>query len=158
MKRAFTVVLCFVLFHTILASDALALAPGAALSRQAVKVAGAVARLGSGDNALVALRLQDKTVVKGRIAAIGRDSFLVAGHHSEHRVLYWQVVRLQGVNLATGAQAHIGGGFKARMAQVAALVLPIRRAQANSLTGGEKTLLLGIIIGVLLAIVLAKTL
>ena len=160
MKRSFTIVLCFVLFHTVLTADAMALAPGAPPSRQAVKVAAAVARLGAGNDALVALRLQDKTVVKGRVAAIGRDSFLVTDNDSglDQRVAYAQVSRLQGVNLASGTQVQIGGGFKARVAQVAKLLLPVHQVHKNSLTNNEKTLLIGIIVGVLLAIVLAKTL
>ncbi len=119
-----------------------------------------MARLGAGENALVALRLQDETVVKGRVAAIARDSFLVTDNDSglNQRVLYAQVTRLQGVNLASGTQVQVGGGFKARVARVAGLLLPVHRVQKNSLTGGEKMLLIGIVVGVLLAIVLAKAL
>lgn len=160
MKRAFTVVLCFVLFHTVLTADALALAPAAPPSRQAVKVATAIARLGAGNDALVALRLQDKTVVKGRVAVIARDSFLVTDNETglEQRVAYAQVARLQGVNLVSGAQVQVGGGFKARVARVATLLLPVHPVQKNSLTSGEKTLLIGIVVGILLAIVLSKAL
>jgi hypothetical protein len=160
MKRTFAVVLCFVLFHTILAADAMALAPGAPPSKQAVKVAAAVARLGAGNDALVALRLQDKTVVKGRVAAIARDSFLVTDSETglEQRVAYAQVARLQGVNLFSGTHVQVGGGFKARVASVAKFLLPVHQVQKNSLTSNEKMLLIGIVVGVLLAIVLAKTL
>ncbi len=161
MKRTFAVVLCFVLFHTILTADALALAPAATPApRQAAKVAAAVARLGSGIDALVALRLQDKTVVKGRVAAIARDSFVVTDYHSgvAYRVPYAQVMRLQGVNLASGAQVQVGGGWRARVVRTAALLLPLHHVQKNNLTSGEKMLLIGIVVGVLLAIVLAKAL
>jgi hypothetical protein len=160
MKRAFTVVLCFVLFHTILAADAMALAPADPPSKQAVKVAAAVARLGSGDGALVAVRLQDKTVLKGRVAAIERESFVVTDNDSglEQRITYAQVAHLQGVNLFSGAHVQVGGGFKARVVSVAKLLLPVHQVQKNSLTSNEKMLLIGIVVGVLLAIVLAKTL
>jgi hypothetical protein len=160
MKRAFTVVLCFVLFHTILVADAMALAPGAPPSKQAVKVAAAVARLGSGEGALVALRLQNKSVLKGRVAAIAADSFLVTDNETgaEQRVGYAQVARLQGVNLLSGTHVQVGGGFKARVVSVARLLLPVHQVQKNSLTSGEKTLLIGIVVGILLAIILAKTL
>ena len=162
MMRTFTLVLCFLLFHSILTADALALAPGPAVppTRQAVKVTTAVARLGSGDGALVALRLNDKTVVKGRLMAIERNSFVVTDNESglDQRVAYAQVARLEGVNLASGTQVQVGGGFKARLARVAGLLLPTHRVQSNSLTSGEKTLLIGIVVGILLAIVLAKTL
>jgi hypothetical protein len=160
MKRMFVFTLCLVLFHCILTADALALASVPVPSRQTMKVADAVARLGAGTDTLVAARLQDQSVVSGHVASIGRDTFVVTDIHSgaDQRVFYSAVARLQGVNLATGAQVQIGGGFKARVARVAALLLPLHRVQKNSLTSGEKTLLIGIIVGVLLAIVLAKAL
>ncbi len=166
MKRLLSIVLCFVLFHTVLAADAFAIAPNLyasqppAPSRHAAKVAAAVTRLGPGNDALVAVRLEDKTVIKGRIAALEPNAFVVVDNESgvEHRVPYAQVARLQGVNIGTGVHVGIGGGFKARALQAAKLLLPVPRVPKNSLTGGEKTLLIGIIIGVLLAIVLAKTL
>lgn len=181
MMRTFTVVLCFVLFHSILTADALAITQGpVATSRQksaslpfgtldpalgGVKgahagVSVAITRLGSGNDALVALRLRDKTVLKGHVASIDADSFVVTDNDSglDRRIAYTQVARLHGVNLASGAQVQYGGGFKARVARVAALLLPVHQVHKNSMTAGEKTLLIGIIIGVLLAIVLAKTL
>ncbi|HMA95960.1 MAG TPA: hypothetical protein VKP30_24905, partial [Polyangiaceae bacterium] len=160
MKRTFTIALCFVLFHSIVTADALALAPAPAPSRQSQKVAGAVARLGATDDSLVAARLHDHSVVKGRLTSIARDSFVVTDidSGSTQRVFYAAVTRLQGVNIASGEQVQVGGGFKARVAQVATLLLPIHRVQRNSLTGNEKTLLIGIIVGVLLAIILAKAL
>ena len=160
MKRTFTLALCFLVFHSVITADALALAPAPALSRQSQKVAGAVTRLGAGDDSLVAARLQDHSVVKGRLAAIARDSFVVQDidSGSEQRVFYSAVTRLQGVNIASGEQVQVGGGFKAKVARVASLLLPLHRVQRNSLTGSEKTLLIGIIVGVLLAIILAKAL
>ena len=44
MKRTLTLALCFVLFHSILAADALALAPAPTPGRQSQRVAGAIAR------------------------------------------------------------------------------------------------------------------
>ncbi len=160
MKRMFVCTLCFLLFHSILTADALALASPPAPSRQTMKVRDAIARLGATDDSLIAARLQDHSVVKGRVASIADDSFVVSDIDSgaEQRVFYAAVARLQGVNVATGQQIQVGGGFKAQLARVAALVLPMHRVQKNSLTGGTKLLLIGIIIGVLLAIVLAKTL
>jgi hypothetical protein len=164
MKGTLSVVLCFVLFHCILAADAYAIAPNLATSRTAsrqdMKVAQAVMRLGAGKQALVAMRLRDNTVVKGFVSTIEENGFVVTDNESgtERRVAYSQVTHLLGVNIETGAQAQVGGGFKARAAQVAKLLLPLHQVQKNSLTGGEKTLLIGIIIGVLLAIILAKTL
>lgn len=160
MMRKFTLALCFVLFHSLLTADALALAPAPAPSRQSVKVANAVAKLGASDDSLVAARLVDRSVVKGRVASIGRESFVITDIDSgaDQRVFYAAVTRLQGVNVASGDQVQVGGGFKAKLARVATMVLPLHRVQKNSLTGNEKTLLIGIIVGVLLAIILAKAL
>jgi hypothetical protein len=109
---------------------------------------------------LVALRLQDKTLVKGRIAAVARDSFLVTDNHSgaTQRVLYAEVKQLEGYNLFTGTRAGVGGGLRAKIARAATLLLPVHPVQKNSLTNGEKTLLIGIIVGILIAILLAKVL
>jgi hypothetical protein len=161
MKRIFTLGLCLVFVHGILSADAFALQSNLpAPSRQAAKVSGVVARLGSGDGSVVALRLQDRTVLKGRIASIDRDSFTVSDLETaaERRVVYADVVRLEGFNAETGARAHVGGGFRAGVVRGFGLLLPSHRVQANALTGNEKTLLLGIVVGVLLAIILAKVL
>ena len=159
MKRLFTLGLCLVFVHGIFCTDALAL-QSTPTPRRAAKVAAVVARLGSGDSVLVAMRLQDSTVLKGRITAIDRDAFTVSDLETsvDQRVRYADVARLEGFNAETGAQAHVGGGFRAGVARGIGLLLPAHRVQANSLTGGEKTLLLGIIVGVLLAIILAKVL
>ena len=162
MKRFLTLCLCLVFVHGIFSADAFALQSNlpAHAPRQAAKVAAVVARLGSGDASVVALRLQDHTVLKGRIAAIDRDSFTVGDLETaaERRIAYADVARLEGVNVETGARAHVGGGFRAGVARGIALLVPSHRVQANSLTGSEKTLLLGIVVGVLLAIILAKVL
>lgn len=162
MKRLLTLGLCFVFVHGIFSADAFALQANvpAHASRQPAKVAALMARLGSGDESVVALRLRDNTVLKGRVAAVDRDSFTVADLQTavERRVAYADVSRLEGFNAETGARVHVGGGFRAGVARGIGLLLPSHRVQANSLTGGEKTLLLGIAVGVLLAIILAKVL
>ncbi len=160
MKRLLCVVLCFVLFHTILAADAMALASVPAASPHSAKVATVIARLGAGDTALVAVRLRDKTVLKGRLDAIGRDSFLVTDNDSgaSRAVPYAAVTRLEGVNLANGTRVHVGGGFKAKVARAVLLVLPAHRVQRNNLTHGETALLIGVVVGILIAIVVAKAL
>ena len=162
MKRVLTLALCFAFVHGIFSADAFALQSNAPTraSRQTAHVATVVARLGSGDASLVALRLRNSTVMKGRVTAVDRDSFTVADLQTavERRVAYADVSRLEGFNAETGTRAHVGGGFRAGVARGIGLLLPSHRVQANSLTGNEKTLLLGIIVGVLLAIILAKVL
>ena len=160
MLRTFTLALSVLLVHTTLTADAFAITRNEATRpRETMKVAATLARLGAGADSLVALRLRNKSVLKGRLEALQDDAFVVKDTESgvEHIVLYSQVARLQGVNLASGTQVRVGGGFRARLASAASFLLPVRHAQVNNLTGGEKTLLIGIVIGVLLAIVLAKT-
>src|ERR1044071_1193020 len=133
MKRILTLVLCFVLFHSILSTDALALAPAPQPSRQTIKVATAVARLGVSNDSLIALRLQDRTVLKGHLSSVDRDSFVLTDADSglDQRVYYSAVARLAGMNLANGTQVKVGGGFKAKLARVATFVLPLHRIQKN---------------------------
>lgn len=160
MKRMFVFALCFLLFHSVLTADALALSPTPSPSRQARKIAAAIATLGAQDDSLVAARLHDHTVIKGRIVSIAADSFIVSDvdSKSEQRVYYSAVARLQGVNLTSGRQVQVGTGVKARLVRAALFVLPTHHVQKNSLTSGEKTLLIGVVVGVLLAIILAKAL
>jgi hypothetical protein len=78
LKRVSTIVLCGLLFETMLAADAWALQPVRPIaSRQAARVQNAVERIGTGTNALVAVRLRDKSVVSGWIKDVGVDSFRV---------------------------------------------------------------------------------
>lgn len=159
MKRVLTVALCFLLFHCILAVDAFALAPAHTLSKKAVKVSEAVSHLGVGDDTIIAVRLHDGTVVKGRVSSIARYSFVVtdADTGEAQPVYYSAVDRLKGVNLASGDQVQVGLGWKSKLASVAGFLFPVR-VHKNSLTNGEKTLLIGIGVGILIAIVLAKAL
>ncbi|HZQ90322.1 MAG TPA: hypothetical protein VFA60_00845 [Terriglobales bacterium] len=161
MKRTFAWGLSLLLFHTVLAADAFAVTSTVTPpTRQAIKVAAAVQRIGSGEYSLVALRLHNRAVIKGYVSEIGADSFTVTDNDSgiEHRVPYSTVARLQGMNLVSGTQAGIGGGFRAGVARVAGFLLPIHTRPVNNLTTGEKTLLIGIGVGILLAIILAKAL
>ena len=160
MKRTLVVVLCFVLMQTIMATDALALQPGSQLSNESSKVAAAAMRLGAGDQSIVAVRLKDKTVLKGRLSAVDQYGFVVTDVDSgdQQRVYYRAVARFAGMNLVEGTKVHVGGGFKSKLVSVAAFIVPVPRVQKNNLTDGEKKLLIGVGIGILLAIILAKVL
>ncbi len=84
-------------------ADAFALEP-VHPSREAAKVAAAIARLGSGDDSLVALRLRDNALLKGRVIRVDLDSFTISDLDSaaEHRVSYSYVARPEGFNVVTG--------------------------------------------------------
>lgn len=119
-----------------------------------------VGKLGSGDESLVAVRLRDKTAIAGRVQSIGTDNFSVMDRNTgeEITVSYFQVEKLQGFNVATGMEVHEGTGVRAALARLVLRGLPGHQVPSNSLSGGGKTLLVGIILGVILAIVLAKVL
>ncbi len=161
MKRVYIWGLCLVLFHCVLSADALALTSNAPIrTKQSLKVADAIARLGPGEYSIVAVRLQNTSVIKGYVSRVDADSFVVTDNESgaEHRVPYGVVARLQGMNLMNGKQASVGTGFRAGVLRVAGFLLPVHPRAVQNLTKGEKTLLVGIIVGVLLAIILAKVL
>jgi hypothetical protein len=117
-----------------------------------------VQTLGSGENSLVAVRLKDKTAIAGHVEEAGEDSFTVIekGSGESVKVSYYKIDRLQGYNLETGTEIHEGTGIRAKLARMAMKVLPGQEVPVNSLTGGQRTLLIGIIIGIILAIVLSK--
>jgi hypothetical protein len=71
------------LFETMLAADAWAIQPaGPTPNGQALRVRSAVERVGTGADALVAVRLRDKSVVSGWISGIGPETFQVTGSHT----------------------------------------------------------------------------
>jgi hypothetical protein len=161
MRRLLAFSLCLLLIQGALSADAFAITSTAPPpDRQTAKVAAAVAQLGAGEFSLIALRLRNRDIVKGRISAVGANDFAVIDNDSgaEQRVPYSAVAKLQGYNLQTGKQAHAGmSAFKAGVVRGIALVTH-RTVVKNSLTGREQALLIGIIVGVLLAIILAKVL
>jgi hypothetical protein len=158
LKQLLAIVLCGLLFETMLASDAWALQPaGPLLNRKVVRVKKAVDRVGTGTNALVAVRLCDKSVVSGWVSGVGPDSFQVTDPHSgaQTTVRFLEVSRLAGTNLVSGHTVHYGGGIHAKLAKAVSFIVPGRHPTANGFA--ETTLLIiGIVIGVLIAIVVAK--
>jgi hypothetical protein len=161
IRRLLAYALCFLLVQTALTADAFAITSTAPPpNSRPAKVVNAVAELGAGEYSLVAMRLANKGIVKGRITEILPTGFVVADNDTgvAQRVAYSEVVKLQGYNLRSGKQARVGvNAFKAGVVRGIALVTH-RTVVKNSLTGREKTLLVGIIVGVLLAIILAKVL
>lgn len=160
VKRVLAVALCFALVQSVLCADAFAIQPARPGPKgRNVRIARLLDRLGTGDDALIAVRLRDNSVVSGYLAQAGPDSLVVADLSTGRRaeVGYSEIARLQGFNVVTGAEAHYGGGIRAKMARAAALLLQRNRVPVYGLSKG-KVLLIGIIVGVIVAIVLAKTL
>lgn len=159
LKRGLTIVLCGLLVETMLAADAWALQPaGPLMNQQTVRVRSAVQRVGTGTDALVAVRLRDKSVVSGWISGVGPDAFQVTDSHSgaQASVKFLDVSRLAGANLLNGDTVQYGGGIRAKLAKVIAVIVPGRQVRSNSFLGST-ALLIGIVIGILIAIIVAKS-
>lgn len=160
MKQWLRGLLAVVLIQSVLCADALAIRANPQLqSPQTVKITKLISTLGFGPEALLAVRLKDKSAHRGYVAEVGKDSFLLIDptNGAQNRVGYAQISRLQGVNIGTGVQVSHGTGIRGKLAKVVTVLLPHRHVQGNALFG-TTTLLIGIILGIILAIVLAKNL
>ena len=159
LKRMLAIVLCGLLFETALATDAWALQPAGALaSKQAARVRSAITRVGTGTDAVVAVRRRDKSVVSGWISAVAPDSFRVTNPKTgaETKVQLMEVDRLAAANLVSGDTVQYGGGIRSKLASIANLVIPGRQPTSNGFANST-LLIIGIVLGVLVAIIVAKT-
>ena len=79
-------------------------------ARFAQKVKTEIAKLGTGPDARIELKLRDKTKLKGYISEVGDESFAVVNEKtgSTTTVTYPQVKQVKGNNLSTGAAIAIG--------------------------------------------------
>src|SRR5215213_10407144 len=83
-------------------------------ARRAEKVRTQLAKLGTGQDALVKVELRDKTKLEGFVSEAGADTFAVTdGAGKTTTVAYPQVKKVQGHNLSTGAKIAIGAGVAA---------------------------------------------
>ena len=104
-------------------------------ARYAEKIKQAIAKLGTGEMALVKIKLRDKTKLDGYVSAVGDDSFVVTDIETgvAATVAYLQVKQVKGNNLSTGAKIAIGVG-------IAALVLVVVIASGVSFGRGGRRL------------------
>lgn len=82
-------------------------------ARFAQKVKTEIAKLGTGPDARVDLKLRDKRKLKGYISELGDESFAVVDDKtgSATTVTYPQVKQVKGNNLSTGVKIAIGVGI-----------------------------------------------
>ena len=82
-------------------------------ARFAQKVKQEIAKLGTGPDARVDLKLRDKTKLKGYITEVGDESFSVVDDKtgSATTVIYPQVKQVKGNNLSSGAKIAIAIGI-----------------------------------------------
>ena len=78
--------------------------------RFAGKVKLGIAKLGSGPETRVEVKLRDKTRLKGYISEIGEDGFVVTDLKTgaSNSIAYAEVKQVKGNNLSTGAKIAIG--------------------------------------------------
>ena len=80
---------------------------------QAAKVKTEIAKLGTGKDARIAVKLRDKTKVAGYISQVSEDSFVIAdlNTNAPTTVSYRDVVQAKGKGLSTGVKIAIGAGI-----------------------------------------------
>jgi hypothetical protein len=73
------------------------------------KVKRELAKLGTGPEARIEVKLRDKTKLKGYISKLGEDSFAITDPKTgtETNVLYPNVTKATGANMSTGAKIAI---------------------------------------------------
>jgi hypothetical protein len=159
VRKAFSWILCLLLLQAILSADAVAIEPTPPTTRHTVLLRKSVEKVGTGRDVLVALRLQDGSVVAGYMDAFGPFSLSITDAKTDtvHTIDYAKVDRMAAYNLVTGVQVEEGGGIRAKLARALSYVIPVKHVPANQLTGTSKLLLIGIVLGVIIAIVVAKT-
>jgi hypothetical protein len=82
-------------------------------SRRVEKVKAGIAKLGTGKDARIAVRLSDNTKLSGYLSHVNDDSFIVTDLKTgaTTRIAYPEVIQVKGHNLSTGAKIAIGVGI-----------------------------------------------
>jgi hypothetical protein len=75
----------------------------------AAKVKTEIAKLGTGPDARIEVKLRDKTKLKGYVSKVGEESFVITDPNSgaEINVPYPSVTKAKGANMSTGATIAI---------------------------------------------------
>ena len=147
------------MFETTTTADAWPLQPDAqAPGRNGVRVKAAVERVVTGTDSLVAVRLRNKSVVSGWLSGVGEDSFQVTDPHTNAitSIPFSDVNCLAASNLVSGDTVQYGAGIRAKLGKAINMIVPGRHVTSNSFAG-TTILIIGIIPGILIAVVIAKT-
>jgi len=110
LKKIVCFVLTGLLINTISVNAAYADSKGERQARFTERVRAGIAKLGTGTDARVEVKLQDKTKLKGYLSAVTEEHFVVTDAKTgvATQVLYPQVRQVKGHNLSTGARIAIG--------------------------------------------------
>ena len=109
-RKILSLLLAGLLLVTLTARPALASSKGEEETRFIEKVKAGIGKLGTGPDALVEIKLRDKTKLKGYVGEIGDGYFTVidARTGTSTVVDYAQVKQAKGNNLSKGAKIAIG--------------------------------------------------
>jgi hypothetical protein len=110
--RVTSILLVILLAHIAYPSHALAGGKPEKEAEFAQKVKSEIAKLGTGPDARIEVKLRDKTKLKGHLSEVGNESFAVVDDKtgSATTVAYAQVKQIKGNNLSTGVKIAIGVG------------------------------------------------
>jgi len=123
MRKAFSIVLIANFLSLCFATTGLAAQKGSE-QKSGKRVKERVVRLGSGTDTDIRVKRRDGTKLRGQVAEIHDDDFLVVDPNTGAKttVLYSDVKEMKGKNSSTGASVSIGGGDNASIAEFAALI------------------------------------
>ena len=115
LKRIVCFVLTGLLINTISVNAASADSKEERQARFIERVKAGIASLGTGTDARVEVRLQDKTKLKGYLSEVTEEHFVVADAKTgvATRVLYPQVKQVKGQNLSSGERIALGFALSA---------------------------------------------
>lgn len=125
LKQTLSFVLAVLLLQTAFAVPAAAKSTEEKALRRAAAVKAGIAKLGTGESALVEVKLRDKTKLKGYVREAGEDSFVLVNAKTgvATALPYPQVGQVRGHNLSTGAKIAIGLGITAAVLLFLALLI-----------------------------------
>ena len=83
-----------------------------------------ILKLGSGPSAIIEVKLRDKRKLKGYIAEVGDESFVVVDAVTQipTTIAYPQVKQVKGHNLSSGAKIAIGVGIAVGVLVILAVI------------------------------------
>lgn len=112
-KKLLSLMLAILLMHVGLAQSVAAGTSAEKEAKFAEKVKAGIAKLGTGTEARIEVKLRDKTKLKGYISEAGADSFTVVDEKSgaATQVTYSQVKTVKGNNLSKGVGIAIAVGL-----------------------------------------------
>ena len=113
LRKSLSFVLVILLLNIVGTSSAYASSNGEKEARLAQKIKENINRLGTGKDARVEIKLQDKTKLKGYISQISENSFTIVDEKTRNaiEVSYSKAKQVKGNNLSTGIKIAIGVGI-----------------------------------------------